>query len=45
MKIKIREQDKTIIPRLQIIGISSFLSLMVKQVIKYITLPVKIKKV
>jgi hypothetical protein len=45
MKIKIRQPDKTVTPKLETSGVFSFLSLIVKQTVKYITLPVKIKKV
>jgi hypothetical protein len=45
MKVKIQEITKTVVPTLQNVGVASFLSLIVKQIIKYKVFPVKIKKV
>lgn len=44
MKIKIQETTKTVVSTLQNVGVASFISLVVKQVIKYKVFPVKIKK-
>ena len=45
MKIKIREMYNTVTPQLKNSGVFSFLSLIIKNVIKYKIIPVKIKKV
>lgn len=45
MKIKIREIYNTVTPQLKNSGVLSFLSLIIKNVVKYKTIPVKIKKV